>query len=352
MVAPAIAPGEVVVAREFLHPDRGLVHCAAAPLLAEYLRATGLQVTLASFTRHNVGSARGALFAASYLEPAGTAVGLAVAASTDDPVAAAAAADAVKAWSGILRTRRILLATWPEPPSCDAVLNAQAAVREFAARGDTVILIGRATPVTVRLAVCAHASTVCIHTAHDIDELDVDPAHLSFIVVPGTPIEDAIYLVGKLRSRFPLVRGQHPDEFCYYASDRRETLRSVANASDLMLVCGAAGEHDTSELAEWSRQLTLHTHSIAMATQLRLPWLAQATTIGIAAAASARPDTIRDLIGVVSGLGPLSVVRRQLSTEVVRQPRRTAGFLAQDNRAHPILPRSAGKDIEKCALPG
>jgi 4-hydroxy-3-methylbut-2-en-1-yl diphosphate reductase len=52
------------------------------------------------------------------------------------------------------------------------------------------------------------------------------------------------------------------------------------------------------------------------AGQLRADWLATAATVGITATSSAPAGVVDEIVQVLSDLGPLSVVRRRVTTEV------------------------------------
>lgn len=386
LTVPDITVGELVVAGGFVHPRRGRVRCAAAPLVAASIggadvRMLGGRPGLGDDeSRHDGG---GVLFAVSYLGRDGGAVGLGVAAHSRDRAGLAAARDAVDSWAAVLRTRRVLLPV-PGPrcagvdrmverigrlrangdipfvgadgldhvpdgaevifpahgvslavrgeavargmrvvdATCPLVAATHDRLREFAERGDLVVLIGRAGhPVVAGLVGQAPESVLLVETVADVGALaGVDPQRLSFVLAPGAPVEDTARLLAALRSRFPGVRGQRPEEWCYAASDRREALRSVSAASDLLLVCGAADDPDTQEVVGWAGGDGVRTRRITDAGEIRASWLASAATVGLATGASGRPGLVDEVIEALSGLGPLSIARRHVTTSIGQVP--------------------------------
>ena len=356
--------GEIVVAERYTHPDRGPVDCPAAPLLVAWLQGRGVSARLGCFDRLDRLSASGGraptvVASTSYLDPAGRAagqvVGLAVAAGRDDAEVATAA---VSTWSAVLRTRRVILPfptrcapsgrpreaaaartvpgtrrgpavddVRPEAaagcvePDCPGESSAWGAVREYQGRGDTVLMLGRRagreatlrTPGGVDAARC-----LPVRTLEDAgEELRAEAERLSFVVRPCAPIEEVTPLLRELRDRFPLLRGQHPDDWCYAASDRRNSLRLAAEASDLVLVLGNPLDLDPGALGRTERR---HLSTLA---DLAPQDLMNAGTITLAdsgtdteSGTGTLPDvTVADLIGVLGGLGPLSVVRHRVRTE-------------------------------------
>jgi 4-hydroxy-3-methylbut-2-enyl diphosphate reductase len=144
-----------------------------------------------------------------------------------------------------------------------------------------------------------------------------DPRQVSYVLQPGIPVEETAPVSAALRSRFPALRGPDPGRFCYAASDREETIRAVAAASDLVLVLGTEHEPDTRRLAGLARGSHAKAHVIDHAGQIVPSWLAGVGTIGLAETVSARPGLVEQVTTALSGLGPLSVIRRRVSTEIV-----------------------------------
>jgi 4-hydroxy-3-methylbut-2-enyl diphosphate reductase len=201
--------------------------------------------------------------------------------------------------------------------TCPLVERAHATARRFADEKDTVVVIGGAGHVAVPALAGQVPASVVVTSAEDIDDLVVDsPAQVAYVVSPGLPVEDADAFAARLRSRFPGTIGQHPDELCYAASDRRAAVRAVASCSQLTLVLGDRGSADTRELAGTAAEVGGRVERLDDLCRLRPDWLEQAGSIGVLVGASARPDLAGELIGVLSGLGPLSVTRRHVATEV------------------------------------
>jgi 4-hydroxy-3-methylbut-2-enyl diphosphate reductase len=307
--ASGVPAGEVWVTTGFRHPRRGLVRCPAAPAVATSLRRQGLRVREGSVPISHGRASDAALYAVSYVDRQGNASGCAAAVNLADQAAMAIVGEAVEMWSRALRTRRALVAMESPDRCAESDSFSSMRAREFTARGDTVVQIGRSCRPL--------GNTIIVETVEDVDSLeDVDPDRLSFVVAPGLPVEDAAAVLAALRWRFPRLRGQHPDEWCYAASDRRVAVRSVAAASDLVLVLGEPDRPDLNELVRWLGTPVRRVRQISQADQLRADWLEPAATVGLVAAPSSGPELIDNVLEVLSGLGPLSVARRWVTTEV------------------------------------
>ncbi|MER7758679.1 hypothetical protein [Streptomyces sp. NPDC097619] len=314
------------------------------------------------------------LAAVTYLD--GTAaLGLAVA--TGDPGAARLAREAVAVWSRAMRTRRVFLPTASVPcgarptvapvpasrtgtaigagagagatpvtppgaegecgadrPPCPASRLAERAVRAFHARGDTVVMVGDAHPGDRREearggepggpgkgrgpaadpTVPGRGPTVRVGTPEEAGALpELDGSRLSYVVRPCAPVEEAVRVVARLRELFPLLRGQHPEEWCYRASDAAEAIRSAAAASDLVVLLGAS--RGTAEPAVRSGGgAVVRLSSLA---DLRPELLAPAATVTVVEAPegpAAGGPTATGLARALSGLGPVGIVRRTVTT--------------------------------------
>jgi 4-hydroxy-3-methylbut-2-enyl diphosphate reductase len=203
--------------------------------------------------------------------------------------------------------------------TCPLVAAVHAETRRFVERGDQVVVIGpRGHAAAAGIVGQAPDHTVMTESPAGVSTVRVtDPRRVSYVLQPGIPVEEAAPVSAALRSRFPALRGPDPDGFCYAASDRKETIRAVAAASDLVLVLGIEDEPDTRLLAGLARAGRAKAHVIDDAGQVEPSWLAGVGTIDLAETMSARPGLADRVTAALSGLGPLSVTRRRVTTEIL-----------------------------------
>ncbi|RAJ31778.1 4-hydroxy-3-methylbut-2-enyl diphosphate reductase [Kitasatospora sp. SolWspMP-SS2h] len=329
--APELGGDAVVVPSVFHHPVRGVVHCPAAPLLTAWLQRHDTKTAVTALhhqlTPRDPDDGGQAVVATTFLDTTGQVFGLAVAADAERLPQARAA---VATWSAVLRTRRMLLPAGAEPcavpaapasrlphprttvvppaPDCPHADAALQCLRRFAERGETVLLVG-AGPL-MPFAPCPRGNRVVavpsIEAARAVRV--ADPAALSFVLRPCTLIEDAAAILAVLRARFPMLRGQHPDQWCYRAEDRRAAVNGAAACSDVALVLpGRDGQ--------WSApaRRTVRLTSLA---DLYPGHLRNASTVAVIGGDSdgLTPDT---LTRVLTGLGPVSVVEHHVNSRVL-----------------------------------
>lgn len=204
--------------------------------------------------------------------------------------------------------------------TCPLVAGVQAEARRFAERGDQVVLIGQSRHAAVEgILGEAPGHGILVESPAGAGAVQVtDPRRVSYVLQPGIPVEDTAPMAAALRSRFPALRGPDPDGFCYAASDRAETVRTVAASCDLVLVLGDDDHPDTRYLTGLARSGHAKANAIGDAAEIVPSWLAGTSAIGLAESTSARPGLAAQVTEALSGLGPLSVTQRRVSTEVMR----------------------------------
>jgi 4-hydroxy-3-methylbut-2-en-1-yl diphosphate reductase len=209
--------------------------------------------------------------------------------------------------------------------TCPLIARAQDEAGRAAARGDHLVLIGLpGHPAAAGIAARADGRCTVVGSAAGTATLQVDDARrVSYLLQPGLRIEETLPVAAALRSRFPAARGPRPDGFCYAASDRADTVRAVCSGSDLVLVLGEPACADTRQLTGLVRDCGARPGTVAGAGEITPAMLAGAATIGLAESTSASRGLAGHVTRALAGLGPLSVVRRQVSSEVAGQPQPT-----------------------------
>lgn len=201
--------------------------------------------------------------------------------------------------------------------TCPLVARTHATARHFAATGATVVVIGAAGHAALPSILGQAAGTVVVTSVEEVDELVVeDPDRVAFVLSPGLAVEDAAVIMARLRTRFGRPIGQHPDEFCFAASDRRAAVRAVASSCDLTLVLGDPVSDDARMLLADVAAAQGVATALADARDLRPEHLRSAASVGVVPGTSAGSNLVDDVVEVLSGLGPTSVSRRRVTTEV------------------------------------
>lgn len=200
--------------------------------------------------------------------------------------------------------------------TCPIVDTAHRTVRRFADDGDSVVLVGAASrDALTALAGQAPSATVAVTSLADVDRLRVAPDRVSYVMGGGTPVEHSRRVAEAIRARYPKARPAHPDGMCYATADQLDTLRSVLESSDVVLVHGRL----PTAVAATVRRESNPVHEITDLADIRPGWLTTAGTVGFVDMGP-HPGQVSRLEDVLSGLGPLSTARRRVTTEIVERP--------------------------------
>jgi 4-hydroxy-3-methylbut-2-enyl diphosphate reductase len=204
--------------------------------------------------------------------------------------------------------------------TCPLVAKVHAEARRFASEGYLVALIGHARHEEVEGTLGeAPGAMALVETAADVAALRPrDPGKVAYLMQTTLAVDEAAELAGALRERFPALRGPRSDDICYATTNRQQAVRAIAAEADLVLVAGSANSSNSLRLVETARRAGTPAHLIDGPSDIELTWLAGVSTIGLTAGASAPPAVVDDIIAALSGLGPVEVGERVVTTENIR----------------------------------
>jgi 4-hydroxy-3-methylbut-2-en-1-yl diphosphate reductase len=200
--------------------------------------------------------------------------------------------------------------------TCPIVAAAQDAARRAADRGHQLVLIGQpGHAATAGITSQAPGHVTVVESVARTAALKVgDSRDVSYMLQPGLAAEAGAPVIAALRSRYPAARVS-PDELCYAPSDRAGTIFAIAAASDLMVVLGDPESADARQLCGQARDAGAKAQVVSAVGDIRPAMLSAVRTIGLAESTSASATLAGQVTSALSGLGRLSVARRQLSTE-------------------------------------
>jgi 4-hydroxy-3-methylbut-2-enyl diphosphate reductase len=209
--------------------------------------------------------------------------------------------------------------------TCPLVTKVHAEARRFAARGDTVLLIGQAGHDEVLGTLGeAPAETMLLETPEDVARLRVpDPSRVSYLTQTTLAIDETADVVAALQHRFPDLRGPAKEDICYATTNRQRAAAAVAAEADVVLVVGSANSNNTLHLVELATRCGTPAYRIDDTADIRPGWIAEASTVGVTAGASAPPFLVDQVIETLAGLGPVAVFERKVAVEDIQfvQPR-------------------------------
>ncbi|MFC5075103.1 4-hydroxy-3-methylbut-2-enyl diphosphate reductase [Kitasatospora cinereorecta] len=203
--------------------------------------------------------------------------------------------------------------------TCPLVAKVHAEARRFAARGDTVVLVGHAGHEEVEGTLGeAPESMVLVSTPEDVRELS--PAvggQISYLTQTTLAVDETAEVVGALRERFPLLQEPPSDDICYATTNRQAALKAIVEEADLVLVVGSENSSNSVRLVELARREGTRAELIDRAGDIRPEWLTGVSTIGLTAGASAPPALVTEVVTRLGTFGPVHVEEREIARETV-----------------------------------
>ncbi len=204
--------------------------------------------------------------------------------------------------------------------TCPLVTKVHTEVRRYAARGDTVFLIGHRDHEEVEGTVGeAPKNVVVVADAAEAARAEPrDPDRVAYAMQTTLAVDEAEEIAQVLRERFPALTGPRRADICYAATNRQRAVRAVARQSDLVLVVGSPNSSNSLRLVEVAEREGIPAHLVDDAGQVDLAWLADARRIGLTAGASAPGHLVDEIVRSLAGLGAVRVHETEVAEEDVR----------------------------------
>jgi 4-hydroxy-3-methylbut-2-en-1-yl diphosphate reductase len=209
--------------------------------------------------------------------------------------------------------------------TCPLVSKVHAEARRFSEDGNTIFLIGHDGHEEIEgTSGEAPESIVLVESIRGAERVQVpDPSRVTYLTQTTLAVDETAEIVDALRRRFPALRGPRSDDICYATTNRQQAVREIARRADVVLVVGSQTSSNSLRLVEVSEREGTPAYLVDDETEVDLDVIADASTIGISAGASA-PDSLVDrLVAAIDGLGGAEVENTSTASESVtfRLPR-------------------------------
>ncbi|MFI6996843.1 4-hydroxy-3-methylbut-2-enyl diphosphate reductase [Nocardia sp. NPDC050175] len=193
--------------------------------------------------------------------------------------------------------------------TCPLVTKVHAEARRFAARGNTIVLVGHARHEEVEgTAGEAPEVTVVIDSPAEAAALQVpDEGKVAFLTQTTLSVDEAEETIQALRQRFPQLHGPSSADICYASTNRQQAVEAVAQQSDVVLVIGSENSSNSQRLVEVAERHGIPAYLIEDASAISPAWIEAADTIGLSAGASAPAALVDAVIEALRAWGPLTV---------------------------------------------
>ncbi|MFC3078900.1 4-hydroxy-3-methylbut-2-enyl diphosphate reductase [Phenylobacterium terrae] len=184
--------------------------------------------------------------------------------------------------------------------TCPLVSKVHVEAQRHYDAGREIVLIGHAghPEVVGTMGQLPDGAVTLIETVEDaLAFTPRDPGNVAFATQTTLSVEDTSEIVEALRARFPAIAAPHKEDICYATTNRQEAVKTIAAASDVLLVLGSANSSNSLRLVEVGRRSGAgQAHLIDDASGLDLAWFETARTVGVTAGASAPEVLVQGVI--------------------------------------------------------
>jgi len=204
--------------------------------------------------------------------------------------------------------------------TCPLVAKVHREARQFADAGYTIVLVGHEGHDEVE-GTLGHAPDRIrlVASVEEAEAIEVDdPERVAYLTQTTLAVDETRAIIDVLERRFPGLAGPRSDDICYATQNRQDAVREVARVSDTVLVVGSRNSSNSNRLVEVARRTGTPAYLIDDEEDIELGWLDGASTVGLAAGASAPERLVRRVLESLAGLGPLEVEEKSVARESVR----------------------------------
>jgi len=189
--------------------------------------------------------------------------------------------------------------------TCPLVTKVHIEALRYARRGYQIVLVGHRGHVEVE-GTLGHARER-MHLVETLDDVEglggLDPERLAVLTQTTLSVDDTREIISALRRRFPGIRTPGKDDICYATQNRQNSVKTIAERVDLVLVVGAPSSSNSTRLVEVARAHGARAHLVEDSSDVEPEWLEGAARVGVTAGASAPEALVSDLLERLQSLG-------------------------------------------------
>ncbi|PCH60709.1 MAG: 4-hydroxy-3-methylbut-2-enyl diphosphate reductase [Gammaproteobacteria bacterium] len=196
---------------------------------------------------------------------------------------------------------------------CPLVTKVHVEVARYEKEGRECILIGHEghPEVVGTMGQYRRADTggmYLVETVDDVRNLKVkNPDILAFVTQTTLSVDDTAEIIDALREHFPNIIGPRKDDICYATQNRQDSVKMLAEKSDLVLVVGSKNSSNSNRLKEMASLSGVEAYLIDGHDDVKQEWLKGKQAVGITAGASAPEVLVQNVINRLKELGGGSV---------------------------------------------
>lgn len=189
--------------------------------------------------------------------------------------------------------------------TCGLVTRVHSAVKQHAAKGYQIILIGHKKHVEI-IGTAGEAPdvTTIIENVNDVEQLQFTPDQKLFYTTQTTlSLDDVKEITDALLAKYPQTKTLPSSSICYATTNRQMALREIASECQLVLVVGDVQSSNSNRLREVADRRGIPAYLLNNAEEIRTEWLEGVQVIGLTAGASTPEEIVQQCIQRLRNLG-------------------------------------------------
>ena len=186
--------------------------------------------------------------------------------------------------------------------TCPLVTKVHAEVTRMRQEGREIVMIGhKGHPEVEGTMGQSPQGIYLVETAADVASLHIHaPDRLAYVTQTTLSVDDAAQVIAALKQRFPNITGPRKDDICYATQNRQDAVKTLAGATDIVLVVGSKNSSNSNRLREVAETRGTHAYLIDDARQINPTWLEGAANIGVTAGASAPEVLVKEVVDTLT----------------------------------------------------
>ena len=192
--------------------------------------------------------------------------------------------------------------------TCPLVTKVHLEVQKHARKGRDIVLIGHKGHPEVVGTLGRHpkdsgTDIYLIETKEDIEKLEINSDSLAYVTQTTLSVDETTEIIEVLKNRFPNIIGPSADDICYATQNRQDAVKQLSLECEVVLVIGSKTSSNSNRLKELAEKCGTKSFLIDDKKDIKIDELKYATSVGIAAGASAPEDIVQEVISYLIPLG-------------------------------------------------
>ena len=212
---------------------------------------------------------------------------------------------------------------------CPLVTKVHHEVKKMAERGYDIIYVGHEghDEAIGTVAVAPEAITLVEPERGLAGFTPDDPTKVALLAQTTLGMHEWESVLVDSQERFPELTTARKSDLCYATTNRQEAVLRLAERCDLILVVGSENSSNTRALVRAAREAGARAHRVDSAGAIRAEWLAEATTVGVTAGASAPDHLVHEVIERIAPEQGFELLHTATEGEYFPLPRQLRTFL-------------------------